>query len=151
MWSGHVRRVIVVRHRVDFRKRFDGLLAEAYRIEADPYEGDCLVFYSRDSTQLRVLAGDGIGLYLGCRRFEGGRIRRGFSFEKDPGCKTITLAELMLLLAVASFTVHARAKSWKWLEIILKISSNLGYEIHQETFSALRGRAPVAWRLDRLS
>ncbi|MGB7540369.1 MAG: hypothetical protein WBM17_17640 [Anaerolineales bacterium] len=36
-----VRRVLLAEHRVDFRKGMDGLLAEAYRIGAQPYEGDC--------------------------------------------------------------------------------------------------------------
>ena len=43
-----VRRVLMAQHRVDFRKRFNGLLAEAYRLGADPYDGDCVVFINRD-------------------------------------------------------------------------------------------------------
>ena len=39
-----LRRVLLAEHRVDFRKRFDGLLAEAYRVGAQPYDGDCIVF-----------------------------------------------------------------------------------------------------------
>ncbi|MBI2377787.1 MAG: hypothetical protein HYV07_27545 [Deltaproteobacteria bacterium] len=34
-----VKRVLFVEHRVDFRKSFDGLLGEAYRIGARPYHG----------------------------------------------------------------------------------------------------------------
>jgi hypothetical protein len=37
-----VRRVLLAEHRVDFRKQITGLLAEAYRIGADPYDGDCV-------------------------------------------------------------------------------------------------------------
>jgi hypothetical protein len=37
-----VRRVLLAEHRVDFRKQLNGLLAEAYRIGADPYDGDCV-------------------------------------------------------------------------------------------------------------
>ena len=39
-----VRRVLLAEHRVDFRKQHDGLLAEAYRLGAQPYDGDCIVF-----------------------------------------------------------------------------------------------------------
>ena len=39
-----VRRVFLAQHRVDFRKGADGLLGEAYRLGADPYSGDCVVF-----------------------------------------------------------------------------------------------------------
>jgi len=51
-----IRRVLLAEHRVDFRKGFDGLLAESYRLEADPYAGDCVVFVKRDHRQLRALS-----------------------------------------------------------------------------------------------
>lgn len=108
-----IRRVILAEHRVDFRKRFDGLLGEAYRLGADPYGGDCIVFLKGDRTQLRALVGDRLGLYLVCRRFEGGSLRASFSFVRDPGSTTITSAELGLLFEGASFTVHRRVREWK--------------------------------------
>jgi hypothetical protein len=43
-----IRRVVIAQHRTDFRKRFDGLLGEAYRLGADPY--DCIL--SRATRQL---------------------------------------------------------------------------------------------------
>ena len=45
-----IGRVFLAEHRVDFRKRFDGLLGEAYRLGAQPYDGDCVVFVKRDRT-----------------------------------------------------------------------------------------------------
>ena len=57
-----IRRVLIAQHRTDFRKRFDGLLAEAYRLGADPYAVDCIVFLKGEGTQLRALAGDSLGL-----------------------------------------------------------------------------------------
>jgi hypothetical protein len=107
------RRVLLAEHRVDFRKRFDGLLAEAYRVGAQPYEGDCIVFIKKDRTQIRALIGDGYGLYLVLRRFEGGRLRALLAFADQPGAKTISTGELSLLLEGSSFTVHARAKAWR--------------------------------------
>ena len=50
-----IRRVVITQHRVDFRKQMTGLLAEAYRLGADPYQGDCVVFVKADQTQLRAL------------------------------------------------------------------------------------------------
>ena len=47
MLSVKVRRVFLARHRVDFRKRFDGLLAEAFQLGADPYDGDCVLFVNQ--------------------------------------------------------------------------------------------------------
>lgn len=108
-----IRRVLIAQHRTDFRKYFDGLLAEAYRLGADPYAGDCVVFLKGDHTQLRALAGDSLGLFLVCRRFEGGALRANFTFVRDPSCSTITMAELSLLFEGASFTVHRRVREWK--------------------------------------
>jgi IS66 Orf2 like protein len=108
-----IRRVLIAQHRVDFRKRFDGLLGEAYRLGADPYLGDCVVFLKGDHTQLRALSGDALGLFLTCRRFEGGRLRAAFEFIRDPAATTITTAELALLFEGASFTVHRRVRAWR--------------------------------------
>jgi len=108
-----VRRVLLIKHRVDFRKSFDGLLAEAYRVGAQPYDGDCVVFIKKDRTQIRMLVGDSYGLYLVLRRFEGGRLRTLLAFAERPGAKTMSTAELSMLLEGSSFTVHKRAKAWR--------------------------------------
>jgi hypothetical protein len=108
-----IRRVLLAQHRVDFRKQFTGLLGEAYRMGADPYGGDCVVFVQRAHTQLRALVGDSVGLYLVCRRFEAGRLRRLVPFVADPCARETTLAELSLLLEGATFTVHHRTPAWK--------------------------------------
>ncbi len=105
-----IRRVVIAQHRVDFRKQVSGLLAEAYRLGADPYQGDCVVFVKADQTQLRALVGDGLGLFLLTRRFDGGRVRWLKAFASEPSVKSITTAELSLLLEGATFTVHRRAR-----------------------------------------
>lgn len=108
-----VRRVVFVEHRVDFRKQLDGLLGEAYRVGSQPYDGDCVVFVKKDRTQIRALVGDDYGLYLVCRRFEGGRLRTLLKFAEKPSAKTISPGELSLLLEGSSFTVHKRAVAWR--------------------------------------
>jgi hypothetical protein len=108
-----IRRVLLVEHRVDFRRSFDGLLGEALSLGAKPYDGDCVVFIKRDKRQLRALVGDALGLYLVSRRFEGGRLRLLLEFAERKGTKSISTGELSLLLEGASFTVHKRAKSWR--------------------------------------
>jgi len=105
-----IRRVFMAQHRVDFRKQLNGLLAEAYRLGADPYGGDCVLFVKKDRTQLRALVGDAVGLYMVSRRFEGGRLRTLLSFTEKPSAVSITTAELSLLLEGATFTVHKRAR-----------------------------------------
>jgi hypothetical protein len=113
MLSVKIRRVFLVHHSIDFRKRFDGLLTEARQLGADPYDGDCVLFVKRDHTQLRAIVGDCVGLYLVCRRFEGGRLRDVAAFARDPHATEISTAELSLLLEGARFTVHQRAAAWR--------------------------------------
>lgn len=108
-----IRRVFLAQHRVDFRRRFDGLLAESYRMGANPYDGDCVLFVKRDHTQLRALVGDAVGLYLICRRFDGGCLKRQLTFSKDPAATHISSAELSLLLEGAAFTIQGRVPSWR--------------------------------------
>lgn len=112
-----IRRVFLAQHRVDFRKQLNGLLGEAYRLGADPYDGDCVVFVKKDRTQLRALVGDGVGLYLVSRRFEGGRLQALLCFAASPCANKISPAELSLLLEGASFTVHRRARTCRSGEI----------------------------------
>ncbi len=112
MLSVPIQRVFLAQHRVDFRKQIQGLLGEAYRLGANPFEGDCVVFIKKDRTQLRAIVGDEVGLYLITRRFEGGSLRGLPAFVQDPHAKRITTAELTLLLEGATFTVHQRARRW---------------------------------------
>jgi hypothetical protein len=69
-----------------------------------------VLFIKKDHTQVRALVGDGVGLYLVSRRFEGGRLRSLLSFAEQPTSASITTAELSLLLEGATFTVHKRAR-----------------------------------------
>jgi hypothetical protein len=122
MLSVKIRRVFLARHRVDFRRRFDGLLADSFQLGANPYDGDCVMFIKKDHTQLRALVGDSVGLYLVCRRFEGGRLRSLVDFAKDASATEISTAELSLLLEGATFTVHQRARAWRTGEALAAAS-----------------------------
>lgn len=108
-----LRRVFLAHHRVDFRRQFDGLLAEARSLGADPYAGDGVLFIRRDFSQVRMIAGDSIGLYLIFRRFEGSRMKRFFEFATQASVTTISRAELSMLFEGAHYTVHARASAWQ--------------------------------------
>ena len=111
-----INRVFLAQHRVDFRKQLNGLLGEAYKLGADPYDGDCVLFVKKDHTQLRAIVGDGVGLYLVTRRFEGGRLKTLLNFAEQPTTKSISTAELSLLLEGAKFTVHKRARACRVAE-----------------------------------
>jgi hypothetical protein len=107
------KRLVVARHRVDFRKQWNGLLAECYRMGFNPYEGDCVVFIKKDRSQLRALLGDAQGLLLVARRFDGGSMRLKWLFEDEPTSQVISTAELTLLLEGATCIVQHRVPKWK--------------------------------------
>ena len=72
-----------------------------------------MLFVKGDHTQLHTIIKDGVGVYLICRRFEGGCLRNLAAFTLEPGATEISTAELSLLLEGASFTVHQRARTWR--------------------------------------
>lgn len=98
---------------MDFRKGIDGLLAECYKIELNPYRGECVVFVHRSLRKIKVIGGDEKGLWLLLRRFEGGAIKKFFSFLLEPSFYQISQAELAMLLEGATFEITARASPWK--------------------------------------
>jgi transposase len=106
-----VQRVVIFAYQVDFRKSFDGLLAAAFSSGFDPYKGDCVVFVKRDRSQVRVLVGDDVGLYLVYRRFEGGSLRS--TWLSDLESTSITVAELSMLFDGVNFVVKKRVKPWR--------------------------------------
>lgn len=108
-----VRDVFIAQYRVDFRKGFNGLLAECYKLQLDPYSGQCVVFVHKSWRQLKALFGDSRGLILIQRRFEGGAMRSMFPFLEDPTFVSVSQAEVALLFEGANFTVHTKAKSWR--------------------------------------
>jgi hypothetical protein len=42
-----IKEIFIAQHAVDFRKGFNGLLAECYNMEIDPYKDECVVFVHR--------------------------------------------------------------------------------------------------------
>lgn len=101
-----VRRVILVHHRVDFRKGHDGLIGESYRFGLKPYEGDLIIFVGRRRSSLKMLLADGSGLWLLYKKFQAGSLRRQFRFLSDPMVSCLSLGEVSLLLEGTQYTVH---------------------------------------------
>lgn len=105
-WPFTPRRLVICQHKVDYRKQWNGLLAESYRMGYDPYGGDCMVFLKRDRSQIRILAGDRLGLYILARRFDGGCLPAAWQFVDDPCVKEITASELKQMLDGISVVVR---------------------------------------------
>ncbi len=108
-----VRRVLLAEHRVDFRKRFDGLLAEAYRVARSPTTATAWSSsrrIGRRSARWSVIATGSISSAVASKEDV---CVRCSSSRSVPDARTISTGELSLLLEGSSFTVHKRAKPWR--------------------------------------
>jgi hypothetical protein len=113
IWAAGIKEVFVAQHAVDFRKGADGLIAECYAMELDPYEGDCVVFVHRTRRSVKVIGGNAMGVWVLLRRFEGGALKAMFPFLEDPSFVSATQGELALLLEGATCEVKAKATPWR--------------------------------------
>ena len=113
IWAAGIRDVYVAQHAIDFRKGADGLIAECYAMELDPYQGDCVVFVHRSRRAVKVIGGNGMGVWVLLRRFEGGALKAMFPFLEDPAFVSATQGELSLFLEGATCEVKAKAAPWR--------------------------------------
>jgi len=81
-----IRYIHVAMHRVDFRKGHDGLLAECYGMELDPFAGDVVLFISRCRRRMKLLFADDSGLWIAFKRFNRESMKTKFRFLADPFC-----------------------------------------------------------------
>lgn len=98
-------RIWLARHRVDFRKQHDGLLAEAYKMNLDPFAGDLLIFIGRHRRRIKVLYADSTGIWLSAKRFTLEAMKTKLDFLLEPSCDSITQAELAMLIEGSSYTL----------------------------------------------
>jgi hypothetical protein len=98
-------RIWLARHRVDFRRQHDGLLAEAYKMNLDPFLGDVVIFIGRHRRRLKVLYADATGLWVSTKRFTLEAMKTKLEFLLEPRCDSITEAELAMLLEGSSYTM----------------------------------------------
>lgn len=113
IWASGIKEIFVAQHAVDFRKGPDGLIAECYSMELDPYSGDCVVFVHRSRRAVKVICGDAHGIWLLQRRFEGGALRDMFPFLTQRSFVSASAGELALLLEGATCEVKSKAVPWR--------------------------------------
>ena len=101
-------RIWLARHRVDFRRQHDGLLAEAYRVNLDPFAGDIVIFIGRNRRSIKVLYADGTGLWVSAKKFTMEAMKTRFTFLLEPSCESITAAELAMLVEGSSYTLSKK-------------------------------------------
>lgn len=107
MLSTRARRVWLAQYRVDFRKQYDGLLAEAFVLGLDPFRGDVVIFVNRNKWRIKVLYADETGLWVSGKRFCA-RMKSVLRFLDDPSCTEISQAELMMLFEGSAYMVDKK-------------------------------------------
>jgi len=98
-------RIWLAQHRVDFRRHHDGLLAETYKMGLDPFKGDVVVFVGKNRRAIKVLYADPTGLNLSWKKFTMEAMKTRLGFLLEPSCRSITSAELAMLIEGSSYTL----------------------------------------------
>lgn len=94
----NIKRVFVATYKVDFRKSFDGLLGEAYRMGLNPLAGDLILFLSQNGTRIKVLFCDPAGDCVLNKRLYKNERRRGRRLENIPQQTEIDYSTLAWIL-----------------------------------------------------
>jgi len=97
-------------HRIDFRKSFDGLLAEAYLMDIDPFDGNVVIFVGRRKTTVKILACDTTGIWILAKRFSTAYVTHRFYGERR--YREISHTELQMFLEGCSYQVLKRPMPW---------------------------------------
>lgn len=109
MPTNHRRpRIWLARHKVDFRKGHSGLLAEAYKMNLDPFTGDVVIFIGRNRRRIKVLYADSTGLWISSKLFTLEAMKTKFNFLSEPMCDWISQGELALLLEGSRYVIEKR-------------------------------------------
>jgi len=112
----------LINFKVDFRRHHDGLLAEAFKLNLNPFKGDMLIFVSRERRKIKVLYSDETGVWLSTKKFTMETMKTRFKFLTDPTWTKITSGELAMLLEGSAYKVEKTVKPYHLANSIDKVS-----------------------------
>lgn len=107
------RRMIIAQYKVDMRKSFDGLFAEARRHGVSLHDGDAMVFVGGSKRLVKAIFADRTGLIIVAKRFSKQCLKTRVNFLVDPAIKTITRAEFSMLLEGNDYQVKRQPLGWR--------------------------------------
>jgi hypothetical protein len=116
-------RIFVANYVVDFRRGHDGLLAEAFKLNLNPFQGDVVIFVGRKKTRIKVLYSDETGLWLSVKKFTIQSMKTKFKFLTDPSYTKISQGELGMLLEGSSYTVGKKLTPYELPSVLTKVKS----------------------------
>lgn len=111
--SSRMSKIWLARHRVDFRKQHQGLLAEAYKVNLNPFSGDVIIFVGKNLRRIKVLYADISGLWVSTKLFTSEAMKTKLHFLTDPKCDEISTAELALLIDGSRYTIEKKINSYE--------------------------------------
>jgi hypothetical protein len=105
-------RIWLARHRVDFRKAHNGLLAESYKMGLDPFCGDVVIFVGKHRRRIKILYADSTGLWISAKLFTIEAMKTNLQFLAEPSCASITTAELAMLMEGSRYTLEKKVSAY---------------------------------------
>ena len=78
----------------------------------DPFAGDVVIFIGKHRRAIKVLYADPTGLWLSWKKFTMESMKTKFGFLLNTSCKSITSAELAMLLEGSAYTLGKKVKSY---------------------------------------
>ena len=106
------QRIWLARHRVDFRKQHNGLLAEAYKMSLEPFAGDVVIFIGKNRRRIKVLYADQTGMWISAKIFTMEAMKTKLKFLFEPSCEEITSAELAMLIEGSRYTLEKKVAAY---------------------------------------
>lgn len=135
-FAGRKSRIWLAQHGVDFRKQHQGLLAESYKMCLDPFKGDVVIFIGKNRRRIKVLYADSTGLLVTAKVFTLEAMKTELKFLSEPSCKSITHAELAMLMEGAKYTVDKKVRQY---EKSLENKNNLSQVVSSTTLTRSDG------------
>jgi len=113
MFNPKVQKIWLAQYKVDFRKGHTGLLAETRKHNLNLWDGDVAVFVSKCRKRVKVLYADSTGLWLSYKQFSADTLKTDLKFLSEPSIKSISTAELSILLEGSRGFVDKKALTWQ--------------------------------------
>ena len=134
-------RIWLAQHRVDFRKGHDGLLAEVYKMNLDPFNGDVVLFVGRHRRSIKIIYADPTGIWVSTKKFTVEAMKTSIKFIFEPLCQSITQAELAMLIEGSAYKVGKKVAIYTRTidvrpDIVQKILTDENSHRNESTFKS---------------
>ena len=78
----------------------------------NPFKGDCIIFIGKGKRKIKILYADRSGLLLLKKSFADQAMKTKLKFLSEPGIRSISWSELVLILDGASYEIFHKVDDW---------------------------------------